>query len=115
VIDRRFFGDRLAHNVLDRPRDNPRRTAWALAFLAWVFTVFAAGSADRFFYAADISYGLQIWLYRAACIVLPVTVFFITRSVCRRLAGRDTHPLRGWNGSVVTREGRDVTPRRDVV
>jgi ubiquinol-cytochrome c reductase cytochrome b subunit len=115
AIDRRFFGDRLAHNVLDRPRDNPRRTAWALAFLSWVFTVFAAGSADRFFLAADISYELQIWLYRAACIVVPLAVFFTARHICRRLAAGDDHPLRGWTGSVVTRDERAVTRRRDVV
>jgi ubiquinol-cytochrome c reductase cytochrome b subunit len=86
-IDRRFFGGRLPHNVLDRPRDNPRRTAWTLAFLTWIFTVFAAGSADRFFFQADISYELQIWVYRGACIVLPAAVYFATRRICRQLQG----------------------------
>src|SRR5205807_9523590 len=45
--ERRLTGDRAFHNVLDRPRDAPGRTAFGAAFLTWVLLVFFAGSADR--------------------------------------------------------------------
>jgi ubiquinol-cytochrome c reductase cytochrome b subunit len=102
-IDRRWFGDRLPHNVLQRPRDNPRRTAWVAALLTLVFTVFAAGAADRFFFHADVSYALEVWILRALVIVAPTTAFFVTRAVCRRLAATEEHPLRGWSGRIARR------------
>ena len=72
-IDRRWFGDRLPHHVLQRPRDNPRRTAWVAALLALVFTVFAAGAADRFFFQAGVSYELEVWILRALVIARHFT------------------------------------------
>jgi hypothetical protein len=35
--------------------------------------------------------------------VLPIIVFFLTRSACRALQRTDTHPLRDWQGTVVRR------------
>ena len=49
--ERRFTGDRGVHNLADRPRDAPRRTAFGVAFLSWVFLIFAFGAADRIFVA----------------------------------------------------------------
>jgi ubiquinol-cytochrome c reductase cytochrome b subunit len=46
-IERRITGDHGVHNVLDRPRDAPLRTAFGLGFLTWIFLVFFAGSSDR--------------------------------------------------------------------
>jgi ubiquinol-cytochrome c reductase cytochrome b subunit len=84
-LERRFTGDRAVHNVADRPRDAPGRTAFGMAFLTWVFLVFVAGSADRVTVFFGIDYESQIWFYRVAVWVLPVVVFFVTRRVCRDL------------------------------
>jgi ubiquinol-cytochrome c reductase cytochrome b subunit len=48
-IERRLSGDRRVHNLADRPRDAPTRTAFGVAFLTWVFLVFVFGAADRLF------------------------------------------------------------------
>ncbi len=84
-IERRITGDREYHNVLDRPRDAPGRTAFGAAFLAWVFLIFVAGSADRIYLFLGWSYATQIWVYRVLVFVLPVAVFIIIRRVCREL------------------------------
>jgi ubiquinol-cytochrome c reductase cytochrome b subunit len=102
-LDRRFWGDRRRHHLLDRPRDNATRTAVISAMLAWVFTVFAAGSMDRFFLRSDISYEAQVWAMRSLNLVLPVLVFFVVRRLCRQLKARESHPLREWTGRVVRR------------
>jgi len=85
VLERRLADDHASHNLLERPRDNPRRTAAAMAILVWVFLVFIAGSADRVYVWLGLSYSHQIWGYRVAVLVLPVVTYFVTRRVCREL------------------------------
>ena len=50
-----------------------------------------------------ISYTAQIHFWRAGIWVLPIIVFFVTRSVCRSLQRSGTHPLREWQGDLVGR------------
>jgi ubiquinol-cytochrome c reductase cytochrome b subunit len=103
-IDRRFFTrDRLTHHLLDRPRDNPRRSAFAAAVFAAVAIVFAAGSADRLFYQFDYSYEGAIVFFRIAFLVIPPIVYVLTYLVCRELRASERHPLRRWDGDVVER------------
>jgi hypothetical protein len=35
--------------------------------------------------------------------ILPIIVFFLTRSACRSLQRSRAHPLRAWQGAVVRR------------
>jgi ubiquinol-cytochrome c reductase cytochrome b subunit len=84
-LERRITGDRDLHNVLDRPRDAPTRTAFGAAFFSWVFLIFFAGAADRVYLFLGWSYAAQISVYRVLVVVLPLVVFFITRKVCREL------------------------------
>jgi len=91
--------------LLDRPRDNPTRTAIGAAFLSWVVIIFAVGSTDRLFYRLHISYTAQIHFWRVGVFVLPLLIFFITRSACRSLLRTESHPLRAWQGAVVRRSG----------
>jgi ubiquinol-cytochrome c reductase cytochrome b subunit len=84
-IERRLTGDTGFHNVLDRPRDAPGRTAFGVAFLLWVFLIFFAGAADRIYLFLGWSYQEQIWIYRGLVWVLPLVAFLITRKVCREL------------------------------
>jgi ubiquinol-cytochrome c reductase cytochrome b subunit len=103
ALERRVTGDLRRHDLLDRPRDRPIRTAIGAAFLSWVVIVFAVGSTDRLFYRLDISYTAQIHFWRVGVWVLPIIVFFITRSACRSLQRSQAHPLRSWQGTVVRR------------
>ena len=84
-IERRLTGDYRVHNVLDRPRDAPNRTAFGSAFLTWVFLIFFAGSADRIYLFLNWSYITQIWIYRGLVFVAPVVVFLVVRRICREL------------------------------
>ncbi len=84
-LERRVTGDRAFHNLLDRPRDAPWRTAIGMALLTWVFLVFVAGSADRAYVLFGISYTAQIWVYRVVVWVAPIVVLLVTRRVCIEL------------------------------
>ena len=103
ALERRFTGDHRRHDLLDRPRERPLRTAIGAAFLSWVVIIFAVGSTDRLFFRLHISYTAQIHFWRAGVWVIPLLVFLATRAACRALSRSGAHPLRDWNGSLVAR------------
>jgi ubiquinol-cytochrome c reductase cytochrome b subunit len=72
-------------DLLDRPRDNPRRTGIGAAVFTFVFLVFIAGAADRLFLASGVPYTTQIWMFRIAAVALPPVVYFVTRRAAAEL------------------------------
>jgi quinol---cytochrome-c reductase cytochrome b subunit len=95
-IERRMSGDYSFHNVLERPRDNPRRTAIGLWVVSWVFLVFVAGASDRVNVMFDLSYTSQIWFYRVFIWVGPTIIAFVAYRVCKELqasekTGKEQH------------------------
>jgi ubiquinol-cytochrome c reductase cytochrome b subunit len=102
-LDRRRERDRSHHQLLDLPRDNPRRTALGAALFAWVAIVFFVGSFDRIYELLGIPYQGQIWFWRFGILVLPVLVYFATRRVCTELPRAHARVTRGWYGEAVRR------------
>jgi quinol---cytochrome-c reductase cytochrome b subunit len=88
-VERRLTGDRRNHNLADRPRDAPNRTAFGVAFLSWVFLIFVFGAADRLFVLFGLNYDLQLYVFRIGIWVIPLLLFFITRRICRDLQAAD--------------------------
>jgi ubiquinol-cytochrome c reductase cytochrome b subunit len=103
AYERRRTGDRARHELLERPRDNPWRTAVGAAFFTWVFTIFAAGASDRVFVSLGIPYTGQVWFFRVAAIAFPIAVFFAVRRICEELRGSGAHPIRGPVGATLRR------------
>jgi ubiquinol-cytochrome c reductase cytochrome b subunit len=89
ALERKWTGDNGWHNVLERPRDNPRRTAIGIGVVTWVVLVFIAGSADRVNLTFDIPYTGQIWFYRVFVFVGPLLAATIAWRVCRELQEGD--------------------------
>jgi ubiquinol-cytochrome c reductase cytochrome b subunit len=85
LLERRFTHDYAYHNVLDRPRDAPGRTAIGVALFIWVALVFFAGSADRVNVLFGLSYAAQIDVYRVLVWVAPVIAGLIAYRVCIEL------------------------------
>jgi ubiquinol-cytochrome c reductase cytochrome b subunit len=114
-IERRWSGDRAQHNLLDRPRDNPRRTAVGAALFTWVATIFFAGSADRAFVQFGVPYEGQLWAYRAASFVLPLLAYLLVKRVCEALRREESHPGRGSAPVLVSvqPQGRLEPPSRE--
>jgi ubiquinol-cytochrome c reductase cytochrome b subunit len=84
-LERRVAGEPLYHNLLQRPRESPWRTAIGLAVLTWTSFVFFAGASDRVYVLFGLSYTAQIWVYRVLVWVLPVVVGVIAYRVCVEL------------------------------
>ena len=88
-LERRVTRDRFQHNLLDRPRDAPFRTAIGAGVFTFVATVFFAGAADRAFVQIGVPYETQVWIYRGLAVVLPFVAYRVTRRVCDELRARD--------------------------
>ncbi|MBV9166388.1 MAG: cytochrome bc complex cytochrome b subunit [Solirubrobacterales bacterium] len=88
-VERRLTGDRRVHNLADRPRNAPNRTAFGVAFLSWVFLIFVFGAADRIFVLWGLSYDTQLFMFRIGIWVVPLVLFFVVRRVCRELRAAD--------------------------
>ena len=88
-LERRFTGDARVHNIADRPRDAPNRTAFGVALLSWVFMIFLFGAADRILVLWSLGYNTQLNMFRVAIWVVPAALFFIVRRWCRSLRAAD--------------------------
>lgn len=99
-IEARFTGDRAAHNLLDRPRDHPVRTAIGVSVFTFYAVLFAAGSNDVLAGVFEVGAERLVWTFRILVVVLPVAAFFVTRKVC--------HDLQGVRGRVGTKGHRLV-------
>jgi ubiquinol-cytochrome c reductase cytochrome b subunit len=109
-LERRFTRDYGYHNVLDRPRDAPGRTAFGAAFFTWVALIFLAGSADRTYVSLGWSYVTQIWIYRVLVFVAPVAIFFVTRRVCRELQAIEVVEARRKEAELAAARASPTTP-----
>jgi ubiquinol-cytochrome c reductase cytochrome b subunit len=84
-LERRFTGDYGYHNLLDRPRDAPGRTAIGFGVLTCVAVVFLAGSSDRVDVLFGLSYTTQLWVYRVLFFVAPPLAALIAYRMCHGL------------------------------
>lgn len=89
ALERRLTRDRAYHNLLDRPRDAPLRTAVGAAFFTWVFLVFVAGATDRVTVLLNPSYTAEVWAFRVAVWAVPPLVAVVAWRWCRSLAAGD--------------------------
>jgi ubiquinol-cytochrome c reductase cytochrome b subunit len=82
-IERRFIThDYREHHLLDRPRDNPARTAIGAAVLTFYAILFLAGSNDVIADMLSVPVGAVTVLFRVLALALPVLVgVFVHRSM----------------------------------
>ncbi len=87
LIERKITGDDLMHNLLDRPRDRPKRTAFGAAVLVLVAMLFIASATDVIAKFFDISLNTVLWAMRILTIVTPLIAYPITYKICKELQG----------------------------
>ena len=86
-------GDKREHNLLDRPRNAPVRTAIGAMGLSFYVLLWIGGGNDliaRFF---DMSLNSITWFLRFAIFIIPPIVFVITKRFCLSLQRRDRDKL----------------------
>jgi ubiquinol-cytochrome c reductase cytochrome b subunit len=87
ALERRMTGDNELHNLLDRPRDRPKRTAACVAMLAFLFTLFSASSTDVLANFFHVSLNEVLWFFRIATVVIPIIAGYVAYRLCIEMQG----------------------------
>ena len=82
AIERLFTKDTAMHNLLDRPRDRPKRTAAGAAMIALLFTCFGASATDVLANFFHVSLNGVLWTFRILVFVVPIVAGFVTWKIC---------------------------------
>jgi ubiquinol-cytochrome c reductase cytochrome b subunit len=83
--------DRALHNVCDRPRNKPGRTAFGATMLSYFGILLLGGGNDLIADRFHISLYATTWFFRITFLVVPPIVFWVTRRICLGLQRRDLH------------------------
>ncbi|MEX2289727.1 MAG: cytochrome bc complex cytochrome b subunit [Mycobacteriales bacterium] len=92
-LEARFTGDRAYHNLLDRPRDVPTRTAIGTMSLTFYIILLIAGGNDVIASVFQINLNHMTYALRASLILLPPLVYVITKRWCLALQHSDEELL----------------------
>jgi ubiquinol-cytochrome c reductase cytochrome b subunit len=77
-LEKRFTGDYAHHNLLQRPRDVPVRTAIGAMAIAFYMVLTLSAMNDIIAFKFHISLNATTWIGRISMVVLPPIVYFIT-------------------------------------
>ncbi|USX53754.1 cytochrome bc complex cytochrome b subunit [Lentzea sp. HUAS12] len=92
-IERRMTKDYAHHNLLQRPRDVPVRTALGWMAITYFMVLLLMGANDIFAYQFDISLNLTTWMGRIGMLVLPPVAYFVAYRICIGLQRGDREVL----------------------
>jgi ubiquinol-cytochrome c reductase cytochrome b subunit len=76
-IEQRVTGDRAHHNLLQRPRDVPVRTAIGAMAIAFYMVLTLSAMNDVIALKFHISLNATTWIGRIAMVVLPAIVYYV--------------------------------------
>ncbi len=84
-IEARITKDYADHQILDRPRDRPKRTAFGAAVFSFYFVLFGASATDVLANYLSISLNFVLTAFRFLAIIVPIIVFPVTYRICKEL------------------------------
>jgi ubiquinol-cytochrome c reductase cytochrome b subunit len=88
-FERWATGDKSYHNVLDRPRNAPIRTATGMAAVTFYGVLWAEGANDVIADKLQIPLYTITWIARVMVFVGPAIAFIVTRRICLGLQRKD--------------------------
>ncbi|MFL1378558.1 MULTISPECIES: cytochrome bc1 complex cytochrome b subunit [unclassified Nocardiopsis] len=101
-LEQWITGDKRAHNVADRPRNAPVRTAVGAAGITFYGILWLAGSNDILSETFSINLYLTTYIFRVLAIVGPILAFIIAKRICLGLQRRDRETLEhGYESGII--------------
>jgi ubiquinol-cytochrome c reductase cytochrome b subunit len=85
-LEARATRNREVHNLCDRPRDAPVRTAMGVAAIAFYSMLFVGAGTDVIAVTLHVSENAIIWFVRVTSLTLPVVSGVVAYRLCRELA-----------------------------
>lgn len=92
-IERKLSKDTAHHNLLQRPRDVPVRTALGAMALGFFTVIMLSGFNDIIADQFDISLNATTWAGRIGVLVVPPLAYFLTYRLCIGLQRADREVL----------------------
>jgi ubiquinol-cytochrome c reductase cytochrome b subunit len=86
-------GDRSFHNINDRPRNAPVRTAVGVAAVSWYGVLWLEGANDVIADKFDVPLYTITWISRIAFFVAPMVAYYVTKRICLALQRKDVEML----------------------
>jgi ubiquinol-cytochrome c reductase cytochrome b subunit len=84
-IEARLTHDHAEHQILDRPRDRPKRTAFGAAVFSFYFVLFGASATDVLANYLSISLNVVLTSFRFLAIAVPLIVYPVTYRICKEM------------------------------
>jgi ubiquinol-cytochrome c reductase cytochrome b subunit len=103
LLEAKFTRDRRPHNLLDRPRDRPVRTAFGVATLSFYTVLFLAGGDDVLASTFGLSIQALVHTFQVCLLAVPVLVGLATWKICRELSSQNVHPIQQPVGGIIVR------------
>ncbi|WP_214327558.1 cytochrome bc1 complex cytochrome b subunit [Nonomuraea sediminis] len=88
-LERWVTGDKGAHHIVDRPRNNPHRTSIGMSAIAFYGVLWVMGANDEISANFHISLNATTYAGRVAIIVMPVLAYIVTYRICLGLQRSD--------------------------
>jgi ubiquinol-cytochrome c reductase cytochrome b subunit len=92
-LERWWTGDRLYHNLLDRPRDRTGRTAIGVAAFTFYAVLTVAGAQDVLGFYLDMQQAPVTYALRGILIGVPLVTGVLAWRLCRDLRGVPSEPV----------------------
>ncbi len=103
-VDKRIYSDYGHHNLLDRPRDKPLRTAVGVAALIFFTDLTLASATDVIGTGLHISFELLIEILQYGSFIGPIVGLFVAYEVCLLLQRTAAHPIQRPVGGIMIRD-----------
>ncbi|MFG2051906.1 cytochrome b N-terminal domain-containing protein [Micromonospora sp. NPDC048935] len=92
-LEARHLKDRKSHNLLQRPRDVPARTAVGAMAVAFYIVLTLSGGNDVIADKFQISLNAMTWAGRIGLLVVPPIAYYVTYRLCLGLQQHDREVL----------------------
>jgi ubiquinol-cytochrome c reductase cytochrome b subunit len=84
-IEAKLTHDYADHQILDRPRDRPKRTAFGAAVFAFYFVLFGASATDVLANYLSVSLNVVLTSFRYLIFIVPAIVYPVAYQICKEL------------------------------
>ncbi|GGL04275.1 cytochrome bc1 complex cytochrome b subunit [Planomonospora parontospora] len=88
-VERWITGDNREHHVVDRPRNNPHRTAIGISAMTFYGVLWLLGANDELSWVLHVSLNWTTYVGRVLVFVAPVIAYVVTYRICLGLQRKD--------------------------
>ena len=102
-LEGHFTKDKAFHNLLDRPRDRPLRTALGVSTITFYTVLFLAGGTDVLASTFGLKLQTLVHLFQVALLLAPPLAGWTTWRILKELARQESHPIQQPVGGRIVR------------